>query len=172
MIVNIRSLAVTLLVAVMGLGCAANPSTYEDESRNVALDRYDSVQVVVEAAPHIRQLRGYDLTSGALMREFTEHVRETGRFHAVGADVAGERPLEVRLSITQLNYVHGAVKFLGGVLSKTAVLAVTMNVKDKTTGEVVRTVSLHAGGERMHGIFGATTGRQVSAMAKQLAAAL
>lgn len=165
-------LILTTMSCALLASCAATPTTLDNEKSDVSLSKYDSVQVIVSAPPFIKQQTGYVLTSEALRTEFIDQLRNSGRFETVGLAVNGAKPLVAELVITRFNYVHGAARFFGGVFGGSAALGVTMTVRDKITGETLQTVTLHDGSKRLQGIFGATTGRQVSAMAREFAAEL
>lgn len=75
----------------------------------------------------------------------------------------------VRLTIVDLNYVHGAARGFVGILAGKAVLDVIMTLKDKEGGAVVGTVTEGHKSHHGQGVFSPTTGRQVTAISKELA---
>ena len=170
--VNSKSVWTVLCVAGLMIGCAAAPTTYETGPEQKIVSGYDSVRVTVDAPPYIRQQPGYAPTSTALQKEFIERVRNSGKYQSVGTDVPGERPLDVRLMITKLNYVHGGARAFGGILAGHAVLTISMTVQDHRTTEVLRRVNTTDASRHLHGVFGSTTGRQVTAAAEELASQL
>jgi hypothetical protein len=82
------------------------------------------------------------------------------------------RTLEARLTITDLNYVSGAARAATGIFAGRATLAVTMTVRDPANGAVLGVVSASDASSHMQGVFSPTTGRQIDAIAKELASKL
>ena len=164
--------ALVLVIAALLAGCAATPTVRDEGRAGADLSKYSTVQVVVEAPDQVRKVDGYEETAAELMKEFSEAVKATGKYSAVGAQAAGTRVLETRLAINELNYVHGAARGGFGILAGRAVLKVTMTMKDKASGAVIGTVSADHSSSHLQGVFSPTTSRQVSAIAKELASKL
>lgn len=80
--------------------------------------------------------------------------------------------LETKLTVTELNYVHGAARAAVGILAGRAVLKVTMTLRDKSNGAVLGTITAEHSSSHLQGVFGPTTGRQISAIAQELASKL
>ena len=165
-------LAFLLLVAAVLGGCAATPTVREEGRSTADLSQYSSVQVIVDAPESVRGKEGYAETSAALLKEFADAVRATGKFSAVGPQAAGTRVLEAHLAINELNYVHGGGRAVGGILAGRAVLKVTLTLRDKTKGAVLATVSADHSSSHLQGVFSPTTGRQITAISKELASKL
>lgn len=166
---RVWALPISLLVA----GCAASPIISDVSLSTATLARYSAVQVEIDAPHEVLERRGFGRTSAALREEFIAHLTESNRFAPIGAShEPRSRTLVARLTITDLNYVHGAARGILGIAAGRAVLNVTMMLKDKESGSVIGIMSA---GHRSHhgqGAFSPTTGRQVSAIAKELAARL
>jgi hypothetical protein len=153
-------------------GCAATPKIQQKTANATDLSSYDTVQVVVEASQQIRKRNGYEATAAELMGEFTEHVRTSGKYVIDGAEASKGKVLAIALTITELNYVHGATRGVIGIMGGRAVLNVTMTVKDKVTGDVLSVVSARDASNHAQGMFSSTTSRQISAIAKELSSKL
>ena len=164
--------ALVLTLAVLFGGCAATPEVREEGRAANLPSRFSTVQVSVDAPQNVRAQDGYGVTSETLQREFIEAVRETGKFSAVGTGAAGNRVLEAKLTITELNYVSGAARGTVGILAGRAVLKVTMTLSDKATGAALGSVSADHSSSHLQGVFSPVTSRQITAIAKELAAKL
>lgn len=164
--------ALLLMIAALLAGCAATPTVREEGRTAADLSRFSTVQVIVEAPESVRKDDGYAETSAELLKEFIEAVKATGKYSSVGTQAAGSRVLETRLTINELNYVHGAARGGFGILAGRAVLKVTMTIKDNANGAVLGTVSADHSSSHLQGVFSPTTSRQVSAIAKELASKL
>jgi hypothetical protein len=152
-------------------GCAATP-TVREEGRVSDASKFSSVQVIVDAPPNVKVVEGYAETSAELAKEFADAVKATGKFAAVGPNAAGSGVLEARLSIDELNYVHGGGRAVGGILAGRAILKVTMTLRDKASGAALGSVTADHQSSHLQGVFSPTTSRQVAAIAKELASKL
>jgi hypothetical protein len=130
------------------------------------LSRYDVLQVIVEPFQGGATPEGFEVTSRTLRDEFIDNVRASGKFAVVETPAAGGRVLEARLRIDALSYVHGAARGVLGLMAGRAVLGATLTLRDPETGAVVDTFRGSDASNHRHGAFGATTGRQITAMAK------
>lgn len=166
-----KNYIVTAMV-LLTAGCAVIPRIQQPQPIAQDLSRYSAVQVFVDAPQEIRQKTGYDSTSAELLEEFIANVKASGKYALVGTNDLTGKGLEVRLNITELNYVHGGTRAAVGIFGGRARLSVTMMIKDKTNGSVVGVVSAGDTSRHIQGVFSATTSRQVAAIAKELAAKL
>jgi hypothetical protein len=169
---RLLDLPLLLVLTILLSACAATPTVHEDKPRTADLSRYATLQVVVDAPDAIVKQTGYDLTSAALLKEFIEDARALGKYSAVGTEAAGSKVLEAKLTITELNYVHGAARGSVGILAGRAVLNVTMTLRDKGTGAVLGVVNAAHSSSHLQGVFSPTTSRQVTAIAKELSSKL
>lgn len=160
-------LAVLFLAA-----CAATPIVQEQRAQNVNTSGYSYVLVVVDAPEHIRQMTGYEETSAELLEQFIANVRASGKYAAVGTDIRNVKTVETRLTIKELGYVHGAGRFMVGIVAGRAVLRVEMTVKDPQSETVLALVSANHASHHGQGVFSPTTSRQVSAIARELSGKL
>jgi len=157
--------AATMLVAS---GCAVAPKVQQEQA--VAdLSRYQAVRVSIEAPEQIRGQTGYDTTAAELRERFVANLKAKGKYSIVGTGTATDPDLDVRLAITDFHYVHGAARFLTGILSGHAVLSVTMTITDGKSGAALGSVDAGDSSSHAQGILGATTSRQVEAIANELA---
>ena len=115
---------------------------------------------------------GFEVTSRTLQAEFIDNVRAAGKFSVVETRAAGGKVLEARLRIDALNYVHGAARGMLGLMAGRAVLGATLTLRDPETGAVVDMFRGSDASNHRHGALGATTGRQITAMAKLFSARL
>jgi hypothetical protein len=161
------------LAALLVAGCAATPSVTE-ERVNFDASRYSEVQVRVDSDAGMRQRPGYDATATDLLRWFVDSLRATGKFAVVGMEgpAPGSKGLDVRLRITNLNYVSGAGRGLVGIAAGRAVLHVTMDMTDMESGQAVGVISAGHASSHGQGVFSPTSGRQAEAIGKELAAKL
>jgi hypothetical protein len=164
----IRTVFLLLGISIVIVGCATTPTVQNESPVRKDLSGYKEVQVIVEAPSEIRQQTGYNATSAALFREFVGNVQALDKYTFVGAQASNANALQARLKITDLNYVHGAARGLVGIMAGRAILGVTMEVKDKRTGSVLGVVKADHSSSHLQGVFSPTTGRQVSAIAKEL----
>lgn len=104
------------------------------------------------------------------MTEFADNLKATGRYSQIGAEVRDAKPLLARLTITELNYVHGATRGMTGILAGRAILSVTLTVTHKTTNAVLGEFSAGHSSSHAQGVFSPVTSAQVTAIAKELAA--
>ncbi|MCD6041231.1 MAG: SUMF1/EgtB/PvdO family nonheme iron enzyme [Burkholderiales bacterium] len=149
----------------------ANP-VLVDQHQPGDLSAYTTVQVIVEpfsggAPPH-----GFEATADAFRRELIHNLSASGKFAVVQGETQGGKVLEARLSIDALNYVHGAARGIVGILAGRAVLGASMTLRDKESGKVIEVFRGSDASSHRDGVFGATTGRQVSAMARVFASRL
>jgi hypothetical protein len=165
-------LAVSLLAMLFLAACAATPMVQEQRAANANGSGYSDVRVVVDAPDDIRQMTGYAETSAELLEEFIANVKASGKYATVGTSIGNGKTLETRLTIKQFSYVHGAGRFMGGILAGRAVLQVDMTVKDPQTDTVIALVTANHASHLGQGVFSPTTSRQVSAIAKELSAKL
>ncbi|MCS6945676.1 MAG: hypothetical protein RMK97_09760 [Sutterellaceae bacterium] len=149
-------------------GCAARP-TVQPTAPLPDLRAHKGVQVIVDAPAEIRAKTGYEQTAVALQEEFVTQLRQGGRFGSVGTESAPERTLLARLTIEDLNYVHGATRGLTGIFAGRAVLKVRMTLTDRRSGRTLGSVSAADESSAWQGVFAPTTSRQVSAIVQQLA---
>ena len=161
-----------VLASLLIAGCAATPTVHEARPIEGDLSRHSTVQAVVEASEHIRKQTGYDITAAELLKEFIANVSASGKYASAATGTPETKGLEARLTITDFNYVSGAARGLVGVLGGRAILHVTMTLKDNQTGAVVGTVSAGHASSHMQGVFSPVTSRQITAIAKELAAKL
>lgn len=165
--------AITIpLLLVLASGCAVTPKVEEPHPVAQGLPRGGTVEAIVDAPDPIRQMEGYSSTSAALLEEFIANVKATNKYATVGAGELDEKALQARLTITALNYVSGASRALVGVMGGRAVLSVTMTIMDKESGAVLGMVNAEHESSHAQGVFSPPTSRQVSAIAKVLAAKL
>jgi hypothetical protein len=162
----------SLLAALFLAACAATPIVQEQRAQSANTSGYSYVHVVVDAPEHIRQMSGYAETSAELLEEFVANVRASGKYASVGTAITNEKTLEARLTIKELKYVHGAGRFMGGIIAGRAVLRVDMTVKDPQSDTVLALVTANHASHLGQGVFSPTTSRQVSAIAKELSAKL
>ncbi len=144
----------------------ASPSVTQQQHTASDLSRYDTLQVIVEPFQGGAAPDGFDVTSRTLQAEFMDNVRASGRFAVVETTSTGGKVLEARLRIDALNYVHGAARGVFGLMAGRAVLGATLTLTDAETGAVIDTFRGSDASNHRHGAFGATTGRQITAMAK------
>jgi hypothetical protein len=149
----------------------ASPSVTQQHSAS-DLSRYDSLQVIFEPFPGGETPDGFEVTARTLQAEFIDNVRASGKFSVVETPAAGGKVLEARLRIDALNYVHGAARGMLGLMAGRAVLGATLTLKDPQTGAVIDTFRGSDASNHRHGALGATTGRQITAMAKIFSARL
>ena len=111
-------LAMLLLVLALFLitACAAIPRIQQERPIGTDLSSYNTVQVIIDASEPIRKQTGYDPTFAELLEEFAGNIKASGKYSIVGSETPKGKVLEVRLDITQLNYVHGAARGLVGIL--------------------------------------------------------
>ena len=152
--------------------CAATPRVLEQGPPDTDLSRYKAVVVTVEASDAVRKGEGYDATSAELLNEFVSNLKASGKYAVVSAEAGNAGSLDVRLTITRLNYVHGAARGFFGIVAGRAVLEVTMTVKDKDSGAILRAITADHASHHGQGVFSPTTSRQVAAIAKDLAGRL
>jgi hypothetical protein len=169
---NRSVLTFLFVICVFLSGCAATPRVLEQGPPDTDLSRYKTVVITVEASDALRQQEGYDATSTELLNEFVSNLKALGKYAVVSAEAGNAGGLDVRLTITRLNYVHGAARGLFGIVAGRAVLDVTMTVKDKDSGAILRAISADHASHHGQGVFSPTTSRQVAAIAKDLAAKL
>ena len=162
-----------LLAASVLLGaCAATPRLREEGPVVKDLSRYSSVQVIIEASDDIPSTKRLCPTSAALLKTFLGNVKALGKYASVGVEASGGEVSEVWLRITDLSYVHGAERGVVGVTAGRAVLKVAMTLQDKQTGAVLGTVTAGHCSSHAQGVFSPTTGREVTAIAKELSSRL
>lgn len=161
-----------MALPVLAAGCAATPKVADQQPLSADLSQYGAVQVSVDAPPQVRQKDGYDLTANELRQQFIANVQALGKYASVGTDARAPKALETQLTITDLNYVSGASRAATGIFAGRATLDVTMTVKDKQSGAVVGVVSASHASSHLQGVFSPTTGRQIEAIAKELASKL
>ena len=149
----------------------ASPSVTQQQTAS-DLSRYDTLQVVVEPFPGGATPDGFEVTSQTLKAEFIDNVRASGKFAVVETPAASGKVLEARLRIDALNYVHGAARGVLGLMAGRAVLGATLTLRDPETGALVDTFRGSDASNHRHGAFGATTGRQITAMARVFSARL
>jgi Domain of unknown function (DUF4410) len=164
-----RTLRLALILGPVG-GCAAVPAVEQTRPINGDLARYDAVQVAVDGSDQIRQTSGFEPTRDALLEEFVADVKASRKYSAVGTEVPGGSVLMVNLTITDLNYVHGATRGLTGIMAGRAVLSVTMSLRDKQTGSMLGEIRAGHSSSHAQGVFSPVTSRQVTAIAKELSA--
>jgi hypothetical protein len=169
---NEHILAILAVALLLLVGCAATPKVEGQRGITTELAQYSAVHVIVEAPEQIRQKSGYDATSAVLLQEFIANVKLLGKYATVGTESAKGKVLEARLTITDFNYVHGASRGLIGILGGRAILNITMTLKDKASNSVVGIVTVSDSSSHSQGVFSPTTGRQISAVAKELASKL
>lgn len=143
----------------------ASPSVTQAQAAS-DLSRYDSLQVIFEPFQGGETPDGFEVTSRTLQAEFTDNVRASGKFAVVETAAAGGKVLEARLRIDALSYVHGAARGMLGLMAGRAVLGATLTLRDAQTGAVIDSFRGSDASNHRHGAFGATTGRQITAMAK------
>lgn len=168
-----KTKALGFLTALLLLGCAATPTVKtENPIASGLASKYRAVQVIVDAPKNIRETAGFEVTSTTLLKEFTDNLKATGKYSIVGPEVKTGRALVTQLTITDLNYVHGAARGGAGIFAGRAVLNVTMTLKDRESkaslGEVTAGHSSHMG----QGVFSPVTSTQITAIAKELSAML
>ena len=166
------SYTLVLTLALLFACCAATPNVREEGRTRGLSSRFSTVQVSVDAPETVRAKEGYNITAEVLQREFIEAVRASGKYSAVGTAAAGDRALEAKLTITELNYVSGAARGTVGILAGRAVLKVTMNLRDKATGAALGSVSADHSSSHLQGVFSPVTSRQITAIVNELAAKL
>ncbi len=162
-----------LITAVLLIGCAATPTIKTSDPITSGLaSQYKTVHVIVDAPKNIRETAGFEVTSSTLLKEFTDNLKATGKYSIVGPEVKTGRVLVTQLTITDLNYVHGATRGTVGIFGGRAVLNVTMTLKDRESnaplGEITAGHSSHMG----QGVFSPVTSTQITAIAKELSAKL
>ncbi len=167
--INLRIIVILTMAFFLVVGCAATPTVYEPNEIEVNLSQYNDVQVVVGASDQIRQKKGYDATSALLLKEFVANVKAMGKYRIVDSESIYGQVLEVRLNITNFNYVHGAARGMFGILGGRAILYVTMSLKDKETASELSVVVAKHTSSHAQGIMSPTTSRQVTAITKELA---
>lgn len=162
--------SVTVLLLV---GCAATPTvkTANPITSDLA-SQYKAVQVIVDAPKNIRDTAGFEITSNTLLKEFTDNLKATGKYSIVGPEVKTGRVLVTQLTITDLNYVHGATRGTVGIFGGRAVLNVTMTVKDRASGTSLGEVTAGHSSHMGQGVFSPVTSTQITAIAKELSAML
>ena len=166
---KVQTLGLALILSLLN-GCAATPTVEQTRPFTADLSRYKAVQVAVDGSEQIRQRTGFEPTSVALLEEFIANVRSSGRYSAVGTDVRNGSVLIVQLTITDLNYVHGAARGFVGIMGGRAVLSVAMSLKDKETGSILGEISAGHSSSHAQGVFSPVTSRQVTAIAGELSA--
>ena len=155
------------LALLLLAGCAALPTVEQLQPLSADLSRYRAVQVSVDGTERIRQTAGFEATSTALRDEFTAILRASGRFSEVGPEVQSAGVLLVKLTITDLNYVHGTTRGFVGILGGRAVLDVTMALADKASGAALGEVRAAHSSSHAQGVFSPVTSTQVTAIAKE-----
>jgi len=161
-----------MALAIFLAGCAAAPTVTEQQRIGANLAEYQTVLVSVEAADEIRQRNGYDVTAKELVQQFMDNLAARGKSATTGAPSGGAKALEARLTITDLNYVSGAARAATGIFAGRAKLGVTLTVKDHASGTVLGVVSASDASSHAQGVFSPSTGRQIDAIAKELASKL
>jgi hypothetical protein len=148
-----------------------NPMVVRDHP-GADLSQYTTIQVIVEPYQGGAVPDGFEGTSATFRREFSDNLRASGKFAVAETETQGGKTLEARLSIDALNYVHGAARGTTGILAGRAVLNATLTLRDKETGAVIDVIRGSHASSHAHGVFGATTGRQVTAIAKEFSSRL
>jgi hypothetical protein len=153
-------------------GCAATPTVQQVRPIEADLSQFTSLQVVMDAAQHVRSKPGYDITSAELQREFIANMAASGRYAYVGPDKQPGKCLEARLTITDLNYVSGAARGGAGILAGRAILYVTMTLKDIEAGQGVGAITASHTSSHGQGVFSPVTSTQITAIAKEFSSRL
>jgi hypothetical protein len=149
----------------------ASPSVTQQHTAS-DLSRYDALQVIFEPFQGGEPPEGFEVTSRTLQAEFVDNVRASGKFPVVEASAARGKVLEARLRIDALSYVHGAARGMLGLMAGRAVLGATLTLRDPESGAVIDTFRGTDASNHRHGAFGATTGRQITAMARAFSSRL
>jgi hypothetical protein len=139
------------------------------QSYRADLSAYTAVQVIMESYAGAERPHGYELTADTLRRELIDNLMAAGKFTVVEKETPGGKTLEARVRIQELSYVSGAARGTTGILAGRAVLNATLELRDKDSGDIVDTIRASHASSHAHGVFGATSGRQITAVAKEFA---
>lgn len=121
-----RAASIVISSLALALAACASRPVVQSEAPLPDLRKHRSVQVQVDGSAEARSKTGFEPTAEALGREFIANLRSGGRFVSVDEEATPERTLLVRLTIEDLNYVHGAARGLTGAFAGRALLKVQL----------------------------------------------
>ncbi len=166
-----KKLSVSLIAIYFLFGCASQveqhtfvsniePGTAAEASKKVAVEVKTSKYVYRDSnlSESIKDL------SNAISTELKRDLPEIKLVESSDED----KDIIVRAEIEEFRYVSGFSRFMTGILVGDAVLKIRVRIFDSKTNKLLSDTTFDTQSRALHGIFGATTPRQIAEIAKAI----
>ena len=153
-------------------GCASQISKTSNNSLEGTTripSQSETINIQTKYLEHLNENRNIKKSTKELNKLVAENIRSINPRNKITFDSKTESSISVNLSIEQFRYVSSVERFMTGIILGDAVLKVRVVIFDNETGKSISESFFDTESETMHGIFGATTPRQIEAMAKIIA---
>ena len=162
----------TIFTVLFVVGCAGK-SAYMDVRQPVSTDlkKYKNVYLKVTGQRGSNTQEELDLTVAELTKSIQRKLIFSGRYKTVLLH-APEKPLQkelvIRVAIEDFDYLSGASKVLGGIMTGNARLKVRVSLLDAVDNTLVGEMVSGVQGSASSGIFRADTAGQIEEVTKQV----
>src|SRR5690554_5877213 len=145
-------------------GCAANIKQSVKSSNVQQAATPSSIKLDIKTSNSI--VKSKDLANS--IAELNQQISKEYKGNLIPDSAADKADILVEITIEHFRYVSGFGRFMAGVMVGDAELKLSVKFIDVATNQIVNESLLDTTSEFSEGIFGATTSRQLEAMAKKI----
>jgi len=145
-------------------GCAANIKQSVKTSNVQQAAIPSSIKLDIKTSNSI--VKSTDLANSIV--ELNQQISKEYKGNLVPDSASDKADILVEITIEHFRYVSGFGRFMAGVMVGAAELKLNVKFIDVATNQIVNESLLDTTSEFNEGVFGATTSRQLEAMAKKI----
>ena len=165
------AIAVSVLATLAVTACASRIQKAEILHAAIPQEKLRNIQLRITHSPQFSSSRGYSESIDELRLVLQEKITSAIPDAHVETRDASPAPgpgIRVVLTVTDFRYVSGTVRFLTGVMSGNARLAVKVELSDLETNQKIGESNFGTSSSAKEGILGGTTSRQIDAVADSI----
>lgn len=165
------AIALSVLATLAVTSCASRIQKREVPHAAIPLEKLRNIHLRITHNPQFSTSRGYSESMDELRLVLQEKIKSAipdVHLETRDASPALGPGFRVALTITDFRYVSGAVRFLTGVMSGNARLAVKVELSDLETNQKIAESHFGTSSSAKEGIFGGTTSRQIEAVSDSI----
>ncbi|MET4695185.1 hypothetical protein [Endozoicomonas lisbonensis] len=161
-----------LLLSLFLTGCAAkiNKSLVDNNDGTTRITSESKILLIQTlASERVKESRNISQSISELNDLVVRNINQQKPQTVIILDQSLESNIGLNLSIERFRYVSSIERFMTGVILGDAAIKIRAEIVDSETGKIINQSIFDTESETIQGVFGATTPRQLEAIAEAIA---
>lgn len=161
--------ALLIILTTTLVGCASKVSQHVAEPTKTQQTSEKSIVLNVPVSKYFAADEDYLRSVKDLKSAIDHNLKIISPSSVIQQGAGNATGLKANILIEEFYYVSAAARFLTGIMAGEAKLSVRVELYDLQSGEIVGESKFGTSSNISEGVFGATTSRQIEAVAKSIA---